>query len=63
MKRRLFLVSLLAMLPGSLFAQTLEEEEALFEDEVSEEQFFRLEEDAVTIASKHVQTTREAPSA
>lgn len=45
-----------------LAAQTTPEEEALFRDEFNEEQFFLLEEEAVTIASKHAQSTREAPA-
>lgn len=51
-----------ASLPALGVAQTLEEEKKLFEGEFNEEDFFRLEEEAVTIASKHAQSTREAPA-
>jgi iron complex outermembrane receptor protein len=61
-KRIAILATLLALSPFRLNAQTTAEEEKLFSEENSEEQFFKLEEDAVTIASKHAQSTREAPA-
>lgn len=47
---------------SQVFAQSNDDEEKLFQDEFSEEKFFKLEEEAVTIASKHAQSTREAPA-